>query len=58
MREGETAIVILPSKLAFGHKGSSSGIIPPYTSVIYELSLNKIAKGDTTLNNAIIVDNL
>lgn len=41
MREGEKAVVILPSELAWGEKGSSTGIIPPFTSVIYELELLK-----------------
>ncbi len=39
MREGEKAIVILPSELAWGEKGSSTGIIPPFTSLIYEVEL-------------------
>lgn len=39
MREGERAIVILPSDLAWGDAGSSTGIIPPFTSVIYEIEL-------------------
>lgn len=39
MREGEKAVVILPSELAWGEKGSSTGIIPPFTSVIYEVEL-------------------
>lgn len=39
MREGEKAVVILPSDLAWGEKGSSTGIIPPFTSVIYEVEL-------------------
>lgn len=39
MREGEKALVILPSELAWGDKGSSTGIIPPFTSVIYEIEL-------------------
>ncbi|MFA6401623.1 MAG: FKBP-type peptidyl-prolyl cis-trans isomerase [Salinivirgaceae bacterium] len=41
MREGEKAVVILPSELAWGEKGSSTGIIPPFTSVIYEVELLK-----------------
>jgi FKBP-type peptidyl-prolyl cis-trans isomerase len=41
MREGEKALVILPSGLAWGDKGSSTGIIPPFTSVVYELDLVK-----------------
>ncbi len=41
MREGEKAVIILPSGLAWGEKGSSTGIIPPFTSVIYEVELLK-----------------
>ncbi len=41
MREGEKALIILPSELAWGEKGSSTGIIPPFTSVIYEVELLK-----------------
>lgn len=39
MREGEKALFILPSGLAFGDRGSSTGIIPPFTSVIFEVEL-------------------
>lgn len=39
MREGDRAIIILPSELAWGTKGSLTGIIPPFTSVMYELEL-------------------
>ncbi|NOZ46482.1 MAG: hypothetical protein GXO79_06830 [Chlorobi bacterium] len=42
MHEGEKAVVIIPSDLAFGESGSSTGIIPPFTSVIYEIELLKI----------------
>jgi FKBP-type peptidyl-prolyl cis-trans isomerase len=42
MEEGEKAIVILPSELAFGETGSSTGIIPPFTSLVFELELIKI----------------
>lgn len=41
MREGQRALVILPSHLAWGDKGSSTGIIPPFTTVIYEVELLK-----------------
>lgn len=41
MREGQRALVILPSDLAWGEKGSSTGIIPPFTTVIYEVELIK-----------------
>jgi FKBP-type peptidyl-prolyl cis-trans isomerase FkpA len=42
MSEGENAMVILPSGLAFGEKGDDFGIIPPYTSLIYTMELVKI----------------
>ena len=41
MREGQRALVILPSDLAWGEKGSSTGIVPPFTTVIYEIELLK-----------------
>ena len=39
MCEGDKAVIILPSGLAWGEKGSSTGIIPPFTTVVYELEL-------------------
>lgn len=42
MREGGKAKFILPSQLAFGAEGSSTGIVPPYTSVVYEVELHKV----------------
>jgi FKBP-type peptidyl-prolyl cis-trans isomerase FkpA len=42
MKAGEKALCILPSGLAFGHEGSSTGIIPPFTSVIFEVELEAI----------------
>lgn len=45
MREGEKALFILPSDLAFGSEGSSTGIIPPFTSLIYEVEVLKVSKG-------------
>jgi FKBP-type peptidyl-prolyl cis-trans isomerase FkpA len=42
MREGEKAKIIIPSQLAFGENGSSTGIVPPYTSVIYEVTMLKV----------------
>lgn len=49
MREGEKALAILTSDVAFGKTGSSTGIIPPYTSVIYEVTLLDVrkSKGNT-----------
>jgi FKBP-type peptidyl-prolyl cis-trans isomerase FkpA len=42
MHEGEKALVIIPSGLAFGETGSTTGIIPPYTSLVFEVELKKI----------------
>jgi len=39
MSEGEKALFILPSELAFGTEGSSTGIIPPFTSTIFEVEI-------------------
>lgn len=44
MREGEKSLAILKSDLAFGETGSSTDIIPPYTSVIYEITLVDVRK--------------
>ncbi|RLD60786.1 MAG: hypothetical protein DRJ01_09110 [Bacteroidetes bacterium] len=42
MEQGEKAVVIIPSSLAFGDNGSSTGIIPPFTSLIYEIEILKV----------------
>lgn len=42
MREGEKAKFIIPSHLAFGSTGSSTGMVPPFTTVIYEVELLKV----------------
>jgi FKBP-type peptidyl-prolyl cis-trans isomerase FkpA len=42
MHEGEKALFIMPSELAFGETGSSTGIIPPFTSLIFEIELVSI----------------
>lgn len=56
MKEGEKALFILPSELAFGARGSSNGTIPPYTSVIYEVELGALKSGDTVQAPAIMID--
>lgn len=43
MCEGEKALFILPSELAFGNQGSSSSIIPPFTSLIFEVEILKVS---------------
>ncbi len=42
MREGDKIIVIIPSEQAFGMDGSSSGIVPPFTSVVFEVELMNV----------------
>ena len=48
MHEGEKALAILPSEVAFGKTGSSTGIVPPYTSVVYKVSLLEVRKKSGT----------
>jgi FKBP-type peptidyl-prolyl cis-trans isomerase FkpA len=52
MKAGERSIFILPSQIAFGETGSSTGIIPPYTSTIFEVELLELKPGlrDKTLD--------
>ena len=42
MKEGERALIILPSGLAFGATGSIGGIVPPWTALVYELEVLKV----------------
>ena len=42
MREGDAVLLILPSWMGFGTNGSSTGIVPAKTPVVYELELNKV----------------
>lgn len=44
MSEGEKSVFIMPSRLAFGYTGSSTGIIPPFTTVIFEIEVLKVGK--------------
>ena len=44
MREGESVKIILPSRRAFGEEGSLAGIVPPFTTVIFEIKIIKIEK--------------
>jgi hypothetical protein len=41
MSEGEKAVFIMPSKVAFGAKGLAD-IVPPFTPVIYEVEVLKV----------------
>jgi FKBP-type peptidyl-prolyl cis-trans isomerase len=44
MNEGSKAKFIIPSHLAFGEAGSSTEIVPPYTTVVYEIELLNLTK--------------
>lgn len=50
MTEGEHALFIIPSQEAFGETGSSTGIVPPFTSTIFDVELMEIGKAKTKSN--------
>lgn len=50
MVEGERALFIIPSKIGFGQTGSSTDIIPPYTSTIFEVELLEVLPGTREKN--------
>lgn len=39
MKNKEKAKIIIPSQLAFGEDGSSTGIVPPFTSLVYDIEI-------------------
>ncbi|MHB8261875.1 MAG: FKBP-type peptidyl-prolyl cis-trans isomerase [Bacteroidia bacterium] len=39
LKKGEKAKIILPSRLAFGKSGSSNGVVPPYTPLVYQIEI-------------------
>jgi FKBP-type peptidyl-prolyl cis-trans isomerase FkpA len=43
MSEGEKSLIILPSDLGFGNHGSSNQVIPPFTSLIFEVEILKVS---------------
>ncbi|MDP1744049.1 MAG: FKBP-type peptidyl-prolyl cis-trans isomerase [Bacteroidota bacterium] len=44
MNEGAKTKFIIPSRLAFGETGSSTNIVPAYSTVIYEIELLNLTK--------------
>jgi FKBP-type peptidyl-prolyl cis-trans isomerase FkpA len=46
LKEGAKAKIIIPSQLGFSGKGSLEGIIPPYTTVIYNVEMIKIKRDE------------
>ena len=51
MKENEKALFIMPSDIAFGNSGSSTGIIPPFTSVVFTVELLQVRKCDSLKTN-------
>jgi FKBP-type peptidyl-prolyl cis-trans isomerase len=43
MREGEKSLFILPSERGFGTGGSTNSVIPPFTSLIFEVEILKVS---------------
>lgn len=46
MRKGERALFVFPSDIAFGQDGSSTGIVPPFTPVVFEVEMLDIKPGE------------
>lgn len=42
LKNGEIAKIILPSRLAFGEKGSTNASIKPYTPLVFELKITDV----------------
>lgn len=42
MREGERALIYMPSELAFGEEGSRTGIIPPKTPIYFDVRISNV----------------
>lgn len=41
MKEGERALIYMPSELAFGEEGSKTGIIPPRTPIYFDVRISE-----------------
>lgn len=42
MYEGSKATLLIPSSLAFGSQGSTGGVVPPFTPLIYKIEVLKV----------------
>jgi FKBP-type peptidyl-prolyl cis-trans isomerase len=42
MQSGESGTAVIASGEAFGHNGSSTGIIPPFTTVVYKIEVLEV----------------
>lgn len=47
LTEGSEAKIIIPSQLAFGKEGSSSGIVPPYEPLVYKIKILSVKELET-----------
>ena len=48
MGPGERALLIIPSNMAFGQEGNSNGLIPAFTSVLFEVEVVDVQRGPQT----------
>ena len=46
MREGGKANAIVPSMMAFGPQGAGNGVVPPFSTLYYEIELLKIISNE------------
>jgi FKBP-type peptidyl-prolyl cis-trans isomerase len=44
MKDGERALIYMPSALAFGEEGSRTGIIPPRTPIYFDVNVTSVKK--------------
>lgn len=44
LKTGEQATFIIPSYLAYGPKGAGGGLIPPYSTLVFEVELLEVGK--------------
>ncbi|MCC6371337.1 MAG: FKBP-type peptidyl-prolyl cis-trans isomerase [Bacteroidia bacterium] len=44
LKVGQNAKIVLPSRLAFGEKGSCNGTIPPFTPLVYDIRINNLTR--------------
>ncbi len=49
MNDGAKTKFIIPSRLAFEETGSSGNIVPPYTTVVYEIEMVSLIKPTTNI---------
>lgn len=48
MGPGERSLLIIPSNMAFGQEGNSNGLIPAFTSVLFEVEVVEVQRGPET----------